>query len=951
MSAPRWRLRLLGAFELDADGVHHTRLPTRAVTLLLASLAMGAGREHAREVLIERLWPGVDWGVGRNRLRQALSVLKSVLEPDAASQGQVLSADRHSLRLLDGALWCDVPAFQAALKVGDAPAAQALYRGELLPGLYEDWVLEARRHLAAQLFGAGGAKRALRQPTAAGLPLYLTRLWGFESAAASLKAALQTQRLVVLRGPGGAGKTRLAVEVARLFCSANAAEEGWAFDLVCYAPLAACTTCAHLHDAVLLALRQDGDSGGLDAVTRITQALAGRRVLLLLDNFEQLVEVGRSDVAAWLSQLPSLHILVTSRRALALDGEFEQALAPLPAVVPGGSLQDHALHPAVALFVARAAAVQAGFALSLRNHELVADIVHSLGGLPLAIELAAARLRSLPLSDLHQMLQARGEPGQALNLLARSGPRGADDPRHASMLQVVQWSWRMLTGPQQQALVLLAHCDGGAELSAVAHMLAADGQGDADSNTGATLAPDLGRAAEVLDALVAASVVYTQPQVHDDNHWRYLPFEPVREFALMVAGPKRSAHARAAHRAWMAAWATTTAVARVDSRAPAPRPLQAFRSELPNVALALASAVADGVPQQAVALVVACDTALMDINLQASTVNLLLQALRAAPPPAPALAWLIAAELAFKAGVREAVMPNVEKALTLTLTPTQRAPSDPLHLGADAQRLRARVAGRAGLLLLRVPNDMPRAQALFEEARALARAHADASSEIVALRGLAILAVRRDHDMQRNLLLHQQCLALAKTDASAPRQAEVMVALAIALGYLHRPLEQLPVLAQVQQICQTTGQRRLWAFASSVTGYVLADLRRFDDAAASYRACLEMAWHDSAWREWFYPLWNLPRTLAHQRRPEAAAQMMGFAEHFYAQRFGTQGWEDTREARRTRRLVLVQLGRSATDAAWAAGRALNMAQAMQLALRETEAQAVFGAGADHPVAG
>lgn len=134
------------------------------------------------------------------------------------------------------------------------------------------------------------------------------------------------------------------------------------------------------------------------------------------------------------------------------------------------------------------------------------------------------------------------------------------------------------------------------------------------------------------------------------------------------------------------------------------------------------------------------------------------------------------------------------------------------------------------------------------------------------------------------------------------------------------------------------GQFGLLAFAHSVTGYVLPDLRRHPESAASYRRCLQLAWEHSDWRQWFYALLNLPRTLAHRRRPQAAARLLGFAQTFYAQRFGEVGREDLPEVRRTRRLVAVQLGpdgRSRAHALWLEGATLTMAEAMRLALAET----------------
>ena len=156
--------------------------------------------------------------------------------------------------------------------------------------------------------------------------------------------------------------------------------------------------------------------------------------------------------------------------------------------------------------------------------------------------------------------------------------------------------------------------------------------------------------------------------------------------------------------------------------------------------------------------------------------------------------------------------------------------------------------------------------------------------------------------------------------------------------------EKLALLQQAREAAALRGQTRLLAFILSVQGYALADLGRWDEAAAAYAACLRTAWDGSFWREWFYGLWNLPRTLAHRRRPEAAVRLMAFADGFYAMRFGELGSSDRREARRTRRLVRAQLGRPRELALWREGRALGLGEAMQLALRETAALAAATTG-------
>ena len=264
--AAHWTLRLLGAVQLTDAAGHAARLPSRAAALLLARLAMAPGRQHAREELVELLWPGVAADVGRNRLRQALSVLRSLLEPAGVAPGAVLQADRRALWLSPRAVDSDVVDFQLALRLGQGAQAAAAYGGELLPGYFEEWVQDERRVLAeAALKLVPSATVLALAPPSPGpvlpaaphaapqdvrLPQYLTRLVGFEADGAALAAAVPQRRLVVLRGPGGGGKTRLAVEVARALAQGSAwlpfatRTAGTMFDLVAFVPLAASSTAA-----------------------------------------------------------------------------------------------------------------------------------------------------------------------------------------------------------------------------------------------------------------------------------------------------------------------------------------------------------------------------------------------------------------------------------------------------------------------------------------------------------------------------------------------------------------------------------------------------------------------------------------------------------------------------------------------------------------------------------
>ncbi len=493
-----WRVQLLGGLRAQRGGVTLTNFSSRSVGTLLARLALFPQRSHAREELIDLIWPGVALDVGRNRLRQALFALRQWLEPAAPPgapgphSAPVVLADRLSLRVVPGAIACDVQAFEHNVREGRHARAVALYAGELLPGFYDDWVQAERSRLAAMFdraataaeaipasvpgalaaqrapsgYGSPPAGTAWREPVDVGrssLPVYLTRFFGRDTEGARLRAEVLAHRLVTLLGPGGSGKTRLAVELADALGALGAlgAPAPGRFDFVAFVPLANCSTRAQMLDALLagLHLRQPGS----DPFEPLVAALGGRRALLVLDNFEQLAGHAESVVAQLASRLPGLHLLVTSRRVLGLDGEREVAIQPLELPRAGLPVDEAAINPAVALFVDRARAVRSAFQLDAANIASVIALADLLEGMPLAIELAAARVRSIVPADMVLMLRgAHAAPGgAALALLQRSGPRSGGDLRHATMLGVIDWSWRLLAPPQAQLLAALTVFHGG----------------------------------------------------------------------------------------------------------------------------------------------------------------------------------------------------------------------------------------------------------------------------------------------------------------------------------------------------------------------------------------------------------------------------------------------------------------------------------------------------------
>ncbi|MER5267698.1 BTAD domain-containing putative transcriptional regulator [Actinosynnema sp. NPDC002837] len=275
------------------------------------------------------------------------------------------------------------------------------------------------------------------------LPAQLTSFVGREEEVRLVGAALGSSRLVTLTGPGGAGKTRLAVEAA-------AREPGEVF-FVDLAPLA---VGGDVPRAVVsaLGLREDGMRPVTAPVERLVAALRDRPVLVVLDNCEHVVDDAAALAAGLLARCAGLRVLATSREALGVTGEV---VRPVPPLESGG-----AGSAAVRLFADRAVAVNPSFRLDPGTAELVVRICRALDGLPLAIELAAARVRSLPVAEVAARL------GDRFRLLSR-GSRAAV-ARHRTLHAVVEWSWGLLDDEERVVARRLTVFRGGATLGAAA---------------------------------------------------------------------------------------------------------------------------------------------------------------------------------------------------------------------------------------------------------------------------------------------------------------------------------------------------------------------------------------------------------------------------------------------------------------------------------------------------
>jgi predicted ATPase/class 3 adenylate cyclase len=335
------------------------------------------------------------------------------------------------------------------------------------------------------------------------LPSHPTALLGRERERADVRGAFAGgARLVTLTGPGGTGKTRLGLQVAADLL--DDFEHG--VFLVELAPISDPTLVASTI-AQVLGVR---DAGNRPVEDSVREYLRGRSLLLLLDNFEQVLPAA-SVVADLLAACYGLAVLATSREPLRLRGEQEYAVDPLalPGADRAATIGTALASPAVALFVQRARAIRSDFALTDENAAAVAEICRRLDGLPLAIELAAARVRLLS----PQMMVGRME--RRLRLLAG----GARDlpARHRTLHDTIAWSYDLLDDAECRLFRRLAVFVGGFSLEDAEAVCKPGGESDLDVQGGVA-------------SLVAKSLLRQQEDL--DGEPRFGMLETIRDYAL-----------------------------------------------------------------------------------------------------------------------------------------------------------------------------------------------------------------------------------------------------------------------------------------------------------------------------------------------------------------------------------------------------------------------------------
>jgi predicted ATPase/DNA-binding SARP family transcriptional activator len=304
------------------------------------------------------------------------------------------------------------------------------------------------------------------QPPRHNLPERLTSLVGRDQELREVAKLVEAHRLVTVVGPGGAGKTTVAVELARRLGGGHP-------DGVWLVELAAVGDPALLAEVVgaALGLREEPPEPGTPSTgpgERLAESLRDKALLLVLDNCEHLVAACAELVGRLLRTAPGVRVLATSREVLRVAGEVVWPVPPL--AVPGGdgaAPEMLAGYDAVRLFAERAAAADPGFALDAASAPAVAELCRRLDGLPLAIELAAARVRVLPVPEIAARL------GDRFRLLG--GGDRTSDPRQRTLRATVDWSWELLEEPDRRLWRRLAVFPGGWTVAAAEAVCAGDG--------------------------------------------------------------------------------------------------------------------------------------------------------------------------------------------------------------------------------------------------------------------------------------------------------------------------------------------------------------------------------------------------------------------------------------------------------------------------------------------
>ncbi|MFL5805417.1 MAG: ATP-binding protein [Roseiflexaceae bacterium] len=943
---PTLHIQLLGGFRLTADDAPGPPLDSPRLQALLAHLLLQRDAPHARAHLAFQLWPDTTESQAHANLRTLLHRLRQAL-PDA---DRLLHIDAQTVQWRgDAPDTLDVADFErslaqaaAAEQVGDHGTARASfieaverYHGDLLPGWYDDWVLLERERLRQAFlagleklvvlleqtneYGAaiGYAQRLLRhdplheatyqhlmrlhtlsgdrasavrvyrtcatvlerelgvepspathesyervrhmeaQPAApassptslaAGdrrhnLPIALTSFIGRARERAEVQRLLAITRLLTLTGAGGCGKTRLALAVANELV-ADYPDGVWLVELGALAD----PTLVPQAVAAVLGVREELQRPLTSALIGVLQP---RKLLLLLDNCEHLVEGCAQLATTLLGACPYLRILATSREALGVAGETTW-------LVPSLSLPQHQQLPrlvelmpseAVELFVERAAAALPIFTLTPENAPDVVQVCQRLDGIPLAIELAAARVKVLPVTQIAARLDA------CFRLLTGGGRTAV--PRHQSLRATIDWSYALLAELEQVVLRRLAAFAGGWTLEA-AEVVCAGGEVASDD------------VLDLLAHLVDKSLVVVEPQASGAARYRLL--ETVRQYGwerLHEAGEATIIRRQHAH--FFLSLAERTEPRLYGSEQVAW--LDLLEQEHANLRAALDWLLEGDDPEAGLQLAVRLGR-FWHVHCHLSEGR----------------RWL-------------------DAALTRSSRPAAAVRAEALEWDA---------------LLAWEQADFVMAKAYYAECLTLYREMANQHGIAAGLRGLGMVASMQGASTEATALF-EQSLALYRELGDQRGMGETLSRLALERLFQQDYAGARPLFEESLDVMRQQGDTRGSAFALGALGAVVMEMGDLAHARALYEESLALYWKLGDKRRLAFALFGLAIV---EEQPERAARLLAAGEALH-EAIGSGMVPYVRiHYERRRGSLRAQLDAATFDAAWAAGRAMSLEQAI-----------------------
>ncbi|MFN0029295.1 MAG: AfsR/SARP family transcriptional regulator [Acidimicrobiales bacterium] len=656
-------------------------------------------------------------------------------------------------------------------------------------------------------------------------PAEVTTLVGRGADLAGIVQQLGSQRLVTLVGPGGVGKTRLAMRVAADVWDQRRGEVFIVELAAVHDPL---STVASVATAVDVQQRQY-----LSVEESLVQYLRGRQALLVLDNCEHLQVAVAHLTERILSACPDLTVLATSRSVLGLPGEHVRRVEPLEVATEATSAAELGQVPAIRLFVDRAVSSNPDFSLNDSNAVAVADIVGRLEGLPLAIELAAARSSAIGPAAMAERLRHRFE-------LLDHAQRGRSE-RHQTLTELVAWSFNLLDGTEQILFGRVSVFAGSFGLDAV-EVICADESLDASS------------AARVLAALVDKSMV----QLTDAEASRYRMLEPMRQFGYGELRQSERAAVAERHAAWYLSFAQRAArsMGGVDE----PQASAQLDREFDNLRTAFWSFIERGGVEQGAELVVALREYSFR-SMRAEAIGWAEVVINMAGFDVSPHSPLVLATAAYGRFVRGDVEGSIEYG--------NRAVAASERLGVGSSGLAERALANSWFYRGEADIAQQWIDRMLDDARrggSLARlAHA------LYMRSVACTSVG---DPDRGAAFADEAFSTARRCGSPTAHAQALYALGLSLEGTD-PMAAMEQLQRAAELGAHAGNRWIQAFALTEVRWLQARQGHSRQALAGYAAVIELWFRGGDWANQWLSLRHVFGILVQLGDHRAAATLHG----------------------------------------------------------------------------